>query len=519
MVIYTMLKIARVLSNPVIAQVDGIDDPTRLLLSDAMSYLVDGAEHMNAGNWDGRSTLFDWNNCKFPSGFVPTAIAVLKQQGYEVQTHRTPIPEVLGLMPTQDSPLVDDFPANEDYDYQFNAVKILEKHGSYIARIATGGGKSRLAALCIKRIGRKTMFVTTRKLLLYQMGISLAKSGFKVSYVGDGVWDTSGDVVLAMVQTLGERISDFKLDTAGMSSDEVKHAKTKHADKRDETFDFLETVEFVIGEEAHEAGGSTYYDVLRATRKAAYRLALTATPLMKTGEANVRLIGMFGPIRLEVSEEMLIQRGIFAKPIFKFKTLDPPPLLRRSSAWKKADELGVILNLNRNKWICAEAIRAGRYGLATMILVRRQKHGKVLADMLKQAGVRVDYIFGESNNAKRDKCLIDLKEGRLDVLIGSTILDIGVDVPAIGMLIIAGGGMAEVAHRQRIGRGARRKKSGPNVFFVVDFKDTTNKHLIKHSRHRRAIVEETPGFVEGVLGPNQDFDFEGMGFKRKGVSK
>jgi hypothetical protein len=93
--------------------VDGIDDPTKLALSDAMSYIVEGHEHMGAGQngWDGRSTLYDWTSGKFPAGFVPTALAILHQRGYTPQIHRHPLPAPLGPLPTPDAPLVDNFPA------------------------------------------------------------------------------------------------------------------------------------------------------------------------------------------------------------------------------------------------------------------------------------------------------------------------------------------------------------------------------------------------------------------------
>lgn len=204
-----MKQIARVLSNPVVAKVEGIDDPTKLALSEAMSYIVEGHEHMDLGGWDGRSTLYDWTSGKFPAGFIPTALAILQQRGYEAQQVRHPLPAPLGPLPVQGNSLVDNFPADPNRDYQFRCVRILEKHGSFIARVATGGGKSRIAALCIKRIGRKTVFITTRQVLLYQMGVALEEAGFKTSYIGDGVWDTSGDVVLAMVPSLAERIKPF----------------------------------------------------------------------------------------------------------------------------------------------------------------------------------------------------------------------------------------------------------------------------------------------------------------------
>jgi superfamily II DNA or RNA helicase len=503
--------------NPVVALVDGIDDQTKLALSDAMSFIVEGYEHMGLGSWDGRSTLYDWQSGKFPAGFVPTALAILNDRGYTPQIHRNPLPAPLGPMPTPDAPLVDNYPRDDNRDYQFKAVRILEKHGSFIARVATGGGKSRIAALCIKRIGRKTAFITTRQVLLYQMGEALEAAGFKVSYCGDGTWDTSGDVVLAMVQTLADRIGEYKPDVLNMTADEIKVGADRHERRAQEAKDFMDTVEFLIAEEAHEAGGNSYFEVCKAMRKAHYRLALTATPLMRDGESNARLVGMFGPIRLEVSEQMLIQRGILATPYFKFIPIGPkeqPPTLRRGTNWQKAEEQGIVTNHYRNKCGVAEVIRASRWGLSAMMLVKRQKHGKILHEMLKQYGLRGTYIFGESNKDKRDNALNKLRSGEYDYVIGSTILDVGVDVPGIGVLVMMGGGKAEVAIRQRIGRGLRGKKPpAPNAAFVVDFEDGNNKHLISHAKQRRAIVEQTPGFVEGIIPRGKDFDFAGLGFR------
>ena len=63
----------------------------------------------------------------------------------------------------------------------------------------------------------------------------------------------------------------------------------------------------------------------------------------------------------------------------------------------------------------------------------------------------------------------------------ANVLDVGVDVPAVGMVILAGAGKTQVANRQRIGRGLRAKKEGPNVCFVVDFDDPFNKYLVPFS--------------------------------------
>jgi superfamily II DNA or RNA helicase len=140
-----------------------------------------------------------------------------------------------------------------------------------------------------------------------------------------------------------------------------------------------------------------------------------------------------------------------------------------------------------------------------LILVQRKPHGDEIRALLTTMGLKGRYIQGSTSQEERERALADLESGELDYLIGTTIVDVGVDVPSIGMLINAGGGKAEVALRQRVGRVLRAKKLGPNVAFVVDFMDELNSHLRDHARQRRAIIEGTPGFAENILPPKKDF--------------
>jgi superfamily II DNA or RNA helicase len=217
-----------------------------------------------------------------------------------------------------------------------------------------------------------------------------------------------------------------------------------------------------------------------------------------------------------VSEELLIDRGILAKPFFKFIKLDEahkPKSLFRSTPWQKAYSDGIVNNVYRNKLMCVEVLRGVRYGLNALMLVQYKAHGDVLRTMLTAAGMRAEFIDGDSNQKVRQDCLNRLATGRLDVLIGSTILDVGVDVPSIGMIVLAGGGKAEVSLRQRIGRGLREKKGGrPNVALIIDVRDDFNNHLKGHALERQAIIKTTPGFGCSVV---TDFDYAALGLARK----
>lgn len=493
--------------NPVNAKIFKGSDKARLIASSVLSYEVEGAEHTEAfrmKSWDGRSTFYDWNTDTFPRGLISLVEQDLRGRGFDVKIVNKPLPEPLG--PAR--PEVDKFGYEERYDYQPATVDELLKRGIMIARVATGGGKSRIAKIAHARIGRPTLFITTRKALLYQMRRGFQASGWSCGILGDGEWQVDPKLNVAMVQTL---ISRLALPDPKDKSPEAMHQRRT----RERTIEFLHSVEFLIGEEAHEAGGDGYFELLSHLRKAEYRLALTATPFMRSSaEANMRLMAAFGPIGIEIPEKLLIDRGILAKPIFKFADIPPPPKLRRSMNWQRATEVGIITNEGRNQDMVRRTLLAREYGLTTLALVLRKSHGAALNKMMREAGIRSVFLFGETNQDKRDKALAALERGDIDCIIGSTILDVGVDCPAVGQILLGGGGKAEVALRQRIGRGLREKKSGPNVCFITDYADRGNKHLQDHAISRRAIIIDTPGFVENILGPHQDFDFEALGFKK-----
>jgi superfamily II DNA or RNA helicase len=353
---------------------------------------------------------------------------------------------------------------------------------------------------------------------MYQMKDAFEEMGVKCSVLGDGQFGSvtvGADGVerhsvkmmsVGMVQTLVARLQEPCPD------DDVEK-QNEQTRIRNKTIALLEKFEFVIGEEAHEASGNSYYDILKHCRNAHYRLALTATPFMKDDEeSNMRLMAAFGPIGIRISEKMLIDRGILAKPYFKYVQLEHKPAkLFRGTTWQAAYRIGIVDNVERNAHVVYEARRGKALGLPVMILVQQTRHGELLREALTNKGVRVEFLQGENKPKERKAALARLRDREIDVLIGTTILDVGVDVPAVGVVILAGGGKAEVALRQRVGRGLRAKKKGPNVALVVDFTDPWNSHTKEHALQRRSIIDSTPGFAENVLPAGADFDFVKLG--------
>lgn len=491
-----MPKPITIVANAVKAKLIDADEDAKLYVSDQLSYYVDGydmSDSYRSGNWDGRSTFFDYGSCMFPAGFVSSVTRSLTRKGYKVLVRRKKPPAPLGLPVDQAYEAVNPFGIDPKYDYQPETVKRLLKYGQMIAQVATGGGKSLVARTAVKAIMRPSIFLTTRQVLMYQMKAGFEEAGFNVGVMGDGEWSPKKGINVATVQTIHARLAN---------------AKTAVQVRR-----LLQIMEFAILEEAHEASSDTFYDVMAALTNAHYRLSLTATPFMREdGESNMRLMAVSGTVGIKVSEKLLIDRGILARPIFKYVKAPMPGELLRSSSWHKAYDLGIVNNGARNGIIVDEVVRAASMGLPGMILVQRKNHGAKLKEMLKAKGIRVDFIYGGHDKDRRQRALDKLKDGTLQVLIGSTILDVGVDVPAIGVVVLAGGGKAEIALRQRIGRGLRAKKAGPNVCMILEFEDAKNKHLINHYKTRRKIIESTPGFAENILKPGEDFPYRQLGY-------
>ena len=517
----------RIVFDAVNAIVKGANDDVKMKIQKMLSYDVDGGRYGAGGNgWDGQSTMFSWATGVFPAGFARAVAADLNRTGVKCALVRKEMVKPLG----KPNPTVSPFPYNSDYAYQDETCERLVRFGSIIAQVATGGGKSQIACKAAARIGRMTLFVTTRSMLMFQMEKNFQESidyradhgepwlkGERVGVIGSGELKFSRHINVATVQTLSSILSE-------PDASHSKEKREKHLRRRELIKKMLSNVSLLILEEAHEASGDSFYELTRLCKNADYRLALTATPFMKDStESNMRLMAASGRIEIKVSEKYLIERGILAKPFFLYRKIGYVPDTERlnkeltgkhlnfrvsmSTPYQKAYQLGITYNLARNRAIVDTAVQFKRQNLSCMTLVRHERHGQILQAMLEEQGLRASFINGKSSASTRSVKLTELATGKIDVLIGSTILDVGVDVPSVGAVIIAGGGKAEVELREGVGRGLRRKKGQANVCFVADFLDVSNKHLMSHSYERKHIIETTPGFAEGMLGIDTEFIF------------
>ncbi|MEZ6841333.1 hypothetical protein ABVN80_14770 [Acinetobacter baumannii] len=105
-----------------------------------------------------------------------------------------------------------------------------------------------------------------------------------------------------------------------------------------------------------------------------------------------------------------------------------------------------------------------------------------------------------------------LASGSVDALIGTTILDVGVDVPAVGMIILAGGGKAVKLHCVNVLVAVCVRRRLVQMWRSLSTLQTIGIHIPKNMlRSDARLFLHTKGFGENIVN---DFNFEQLGFTR-----
>jgi superfamily II DNA or RNA helicase len=419
----------------------------------------------------------DRRSGSFPTGLVPSVESACSDMGYDVDItdHRPTI-----------SPRVSNFSLEgvrmeDDYAYQIDACHKMVEKKQGILKIATNGGKTEIACGVTKYLGLNTLFVVTTRELLYQarqrfqrrLGLDTSAVGI----VGDGHFSPGTFITIATVDTLESRIN----------TQEVQ--------------DLIQQTEVLFLDECHHVGSESWYTV-SVLCPAHYRFGLSGTPLDRTDGANLRLIAACGPVIYEVTNKELVERGISAKAEIIFDQITRPTL-KKGIRYPTAYKQGVSENPELLNRVIEWTKIFKDQSISTLILVEEISQGKLLDDMLwtQTDGEFIphQFIYGEENTTIRQKALQDFASGSLPVLIASTILDEGVDVPTIDALILAGSRKSRIRTMQRLGRGLRGKK-----LIVVEFANYCHKYLIKHSMKRLDDYKAEDCFGIHQSGPDSD---------------
>lgn len=449
------------------------------LVRNVLSYQVENHEIINrkmqkkwhtSRKWDGIKSFYDRRNHYFLTGFLPMVKDALCRSSIPVDYADMRVKPV--SLPSMDAFQLKGITL---HDFQERTIQDFLGAGRGVAQLATGAGKTEVAIALTKGLHLRTIFMTHRVNLLHQTVRRFIKRcpdlRSHIGVIGDKTYEPK-DITFAMVQTL---YSLIKKDPAQM---------------RDELKDYR----FVIIDEAHRSGASQFHVPAMCCTNAYFRLALTATPFMKRNVAdNMYLMGVAGDVITKVTNGELIERGILARPFFKFFHINSPDI-RRLRNWRDIYERGIIYNDTRNSIIVNQASRLTDMKRKTLVIVNERVHGQLLEQKIQEKGVRVKYVDGGNDYSEREAALSGLRKDKLDMIVATNIFDEGIDVNDINAVILAAGTKSPPALFQRTGR-AIRKKEEENYAIILDFIDDTHRHLLEHSQVRYDLVKNEAGFT------------------------
>jgi superfamily II DNA or RNA helicase len=464
-----------------------------LALDKHLSFKVQGAEHTAAYRgffnkdgdfvkWDGLKKLLT-PSLTFPTGLLERVQDFYKEAGKEVEvvdkrpakSIGTPIDILSNLSKLNKNP----------YPYQLNILDLIDKYDRGIIKVATGGGKSLIAALIAAKLGKKSIIYVIGKDLLYQFHdfFSLVFEE-KIGIIGDGQCDIQ-NINIASIWTVGQAVGmDKKSILLDSDNDEEAVSKNKYV----EIAKLMKQAKVHIIDECHMSACETIQEIYKAST-IEHIYGLSGSPWRDDG-ADLMIESILGRYICNISASQLIEGGFLAQPLIRFRVV-PPYHYELDKVYPSIYKKYIVENDIRNGLVLDAVKAMVSKGYQTLVLFNSIKHGKILHKLFEEH-MSCALLDGSNDKDEREKVKQDLLNHKIDCVLASRIFDIGVDIPSLSGLVIACGGKSTVKALQRVGR-VIRKYPGKKNAVIVDFVDQA-PFLQDHSKARYKIYCSEDGF-------------------------
>lgn len=247
----------------------------------------------------------------------------------------------------------------------------------------------------------------------------------------------------------------------------------------------------LIVDEAHHAPAETFTHAIRHV-PAYYRLGLTATPEREDGLTKL-VEWTFGDTLSSRTVPELVRDGWLTLPkgyavrtglAYEYKG-------GRDDKKSEATARAVLGNKGRNALVAKYAHREFNAGKVVLVLTSRLAHLPKLQKALADRGVEALTLSGKSKRKDRLATLDRMRTGEPLVVIAMPIFDEGVDVPALGALLLAFPERAKGRTVQRVGRLMRPFRGATPVLY--DFVDDEVELLQGRWDERRRTLTKILG--------------------------
>jgi superfamily II DNA or RNA helicase len=355
-------------------------------------------------------------------------------------------------------------------DYQARAVQALARVTQGTVVLPCGGGKTRVALGAIARLRTPTL-VLVHTLDLAEQWRSELSERLRVSAGLVGAGEVSqAPVTVALIQALAQW-------------------------PRALLEPFLAQFGLLILDEAHHVAASTFHSIVDHC-PARYRLGLTATPEREDGLTPLLELFLGRPL-LVVTHDELVVAGVLTVPSIRTITTDFDFPYRSAEDYSRL--LGAVaVDATRNRAIVEAVVNEATAGHTCLVLSGRVEHCEQLAEGVRAKGASAAALTGKVGREQRKALLDDAREGRLQVLVATSLADEGLDLPRLSRVFLAFPGRSRGRTIQRLGRLMRPHPSKQTAV-LFDFVDKRVPILRRHHLERRKLYSEVLGIPASAL--------------------
>lgn len=394
-------------------------------------------------------TISLYDKGSFPTGLLPRAVSILNELGHDVKQNDARVRPKLGQIKLVTKEAL---PALRYY--QKTAARKLQEEGRGIVVMPTGTGKTVTIARMIWDLSvSKVLIVTPSKRITAMMLKTMEK------YFGKGK--------VAKLSTKSGRL-EKPINIVNIQA-LVKIDPNVFAD-----------LDAVFIDEFHHSAADTYREVnLNHLKRCYFRIGLTATNFRNDG-ADIALESVLSHVLYEYSIEQAIKDKVIHQPDFDIVEFQHG---REYNSWQECYKEGVVQNVERNKLI-AEIVEHYK-DRHVLVLVKEIEHGEALKALIPNSM----FINGQETDTVQDRMMEQFHSGKVKVLIGTSVIGEGVDLPIADTLVMAGGGKARSAIMQNVGR-ILRLYPGKESAILVDIDDIDVDWLSDHSLARQEVYQQ-----------------------------
>lgn len=430
--------------------------------------------------------LFNRIKQTFPTGLYSNAAAVLDSYNlnYDVIDKRIEASKNKSIQLHEVTP----------HEFQKKIIADAIDSQRFVIQVATGGGKTVIAAAILAQLNVPSIFVVHTGDLFEQSYDELKRMlKIPIGRIGGGLCDIR-QINVCMIQTIHAVIGKEYIPFDDVEKDQMENDEIvkKSVLRNKQIEEFLQKVQCILVDECHHLRSNSYVSVMKVCKSAYFKGGLSATP--ESGDGRDMILQAYaGKIIGKITASYLIKHGYLVRPtIYYLRGSKNESYKFSRKRYNSIYKTYIVNNKYRNGLIVDCVKRLVDLGKTVLITVTLKRHGRLLLELLKKDNIDVQFICGGVDKLKRKEYIEQVRKRQLSVIVGTSLADEGLNIPALDSLILAGSGKSPTRQIQRIGRVLRRA-DGKTEAIVIDFKDCV-RYLTGHYKKRRTICESESEF-------------------------